>query len=106
VIFHAEDKMMAICNHWGMEVDEAADQHLSSVFESLLAHLLSMKPERAAKELADPRPIHRLVYAALAPPDRPEYAGNYRGSAFASLENSIVASAFNETEGSRIMRAG
>lgn len=94
---------MAISNNWVMEIDQAADRYLSSAFASVLAQLLSMRPDMAAKALADPRPIHKQVYAALTPPDQPEYAGNYRGSAFASLENSVVASAFNETEGTRIL---
>jgi fido (protein-threonine AMPylation protein) len=94
---------MAIRNDWLMEIDQAADRDLSSVFQSVLSDLLSMQPDRAAKALADPRPIHKLAYAALTPPDRPEYAGHYRGSAFASLETSIVASAFNDTEGSKVL---
>ena len=49
--------------------------------------------------LADPREIHKCLYYDIAPEPLREAAGNFRGSEYPSLKNSVVFHAFNATEG-------
>ena len=64
-----------------------------------LAELRAMSDAEALAALGDPRGIHRALYHDLAPPDHPEWAGNYRGSNHPSLRDLIVAFSFNDAEG-------
>ena len=94
---------MAHVNNWIIELDEAKHEHLRSAFASALDRLMTLPRDEAAQALADPRAIHRRVYALLTPPDHPEFAGNYRGSDFPGLKESVVASSFNENQGTAIL---
>lgn len=80
-----------------------ADWVLPSLIADLLVDLRELDDEALATALGEPRDLHRTLYRDLTPDDHPEFAGNYRGSAYPALRDCLVASAFNATEGSRLL---
>jgi fido (protein-threonine AMPylation protein) len=78
---------------------EISDAVLASRCSLALSRLSAASEVDALAALADPREIHRSLYRDLAPEDCPEAAGNFRGSNHPSLEDCVVFSSFNETEG-------
>jgi hypothetical protein len=94
---------MASADAWVIEASAESSHYLRALFGFILDDLLALPPDRAARRLADPRELHRAAYAPLAPPGRPEYAGNFRGAGFPSLANAYVASAYNDREGTAIL---
>lgn len=61
-----------------------------SAANDMLLTRLAADPEFRASILADPRDLHRLLYAPFAPASHPEYAGTYRGEPGTSLERRVM----------------
>lgn len=57
---------------------------------AVLLRELTEDPVLRAAILADPRVIHRRLYAPFAPASHPEYAGTYRGTPGTSLEHRVM----------------
>lgn len=57
---------------------------------ALLSDIKGDRPRRRAI-LADPRDLHRELFASFAPPAHPEYAGTYRGTAGTSLAHRTIS---------------
>jgi fido (protein-threonine AMPylation protein) len=75
------------------------DADLEARCLQVLSRLRACSDADALAALADPREIHRTLYCDLAPEDCPEAAGNFRGSEYPALKNSVVLFSFNSTEG-------
>ena len=64
---------------WQAHTATDYDAAMSARCAQLLAEILVDRLRRQAI-LADPRDLHRELFAPFAPPDHPEYAGTYRGA--------------------------
>lgn len=68
-----------------------------------LAALRNLGRDDLAAALGKPSALHRTLYHDLTPTEHPEFAGNYRGSAFPTLRDCQVASAFNAARGTPLL---
>lgn len=64
---------------WQAHTTKDYDIAMSARCGQLLAEILA-DPGRRQAILADPRDLHRQLFAPFAPSDHPEYAGTYRGT--------------------------
>jgi len=74
--------------------------HRSADFDVLMAERCSallnrivLDPASRAAILADPRDLHRELFAPFTPPNHSEYAGTYRGTSGTSLTDRRVSAA-------------
>jgi len=85
-------------------IDQArADLLLPRRIDESVAHLRSLDRDTLGVAVGEPSALHRMLYHDLTPHEHPEFAGNYRGSAFPALRRCLVASAFSATEGTRLL---
>jgi fido (protein-threonine AMPylation protein) len=69
---------------WHPEVHSNYDIHMSAAGSEVFTSLVDNQQARL-ELFRDPRPTHQRLYAALTPPEHPEYAGTYRGTPGTSL---------------------
>jgi hypothetical protein len=67
------------------------DSAMTARCTALLAQIIS-DPARRRDILADPRNLHRELFASFAPPGNDEYAGTYRGTPGTALANRRISS--------------
>lgn len=65
---------------WNLQADTAARAGLAAECAQALADLAGLPPLARRAALIDTRPLHRRLFAGLAPPGLPEAAGTYRGT--------------------------
>jgi fido (protein-threonine AMPylation protein) len=66
--------------NWNLQAETTGRAALGPACDATLADLLRLPPGAQCAALADTRPLHRRLFAPLAPPDLPEAAGTYRGT--------------------------
>jgi len=64
---------------WQAHTAADYDAAMSARCGQILAEIV-VDPLRRQAIIADPRDLHRELFAPFAPPDHPEYAGTYRGT--------------------------
>ena len=85
-------------------IDRAyADSILPQRSEELITYLRGLRGDFFAEVLGAPNELHRSLYRELTPLEHPEFAGNYRGSAFPALRRCVVSSAFSAVEGTPLL---
>lgn len=75
---------------WQAHTAKDYDAAMSARCEQLLAEIVADRPRRQAI-LADPRDLHRGLFAPFAPSDHPEYAGTYRGAPRTTLSDRRIS---------------
>ena len=84
---------------WQIESFDNFDLILKKRCGEMINRLNAMSLESAREALGDPRGLHSSLYFKLTPPLHEEVAGNYRGSDFDVLRNSVVFFAFGPNDG-------
>lgn len=69
---------------WQAHTTPGYDSAMATCCSALLDEIVS-DPSRRRAILADPRDLHRELFAPLAPPDHADYAGGYRGTPSTAL---------------------
>ncbi|MBA8912223.1 Fic family protein [Methylorubrum thiocyanatum] len=71
---------------WEISAVPGSDALLQQRCPELLTNLAGLSDEQFIVSLSDPRDIHRQLFKDLTPEGFPEYAGNFRGSSYPSLQ--------------------
>jgi len=83
LVSHANRPILASPVRWNLHA--LADADLPARCEAAFAALTDAPPALRLAALTDPRDLHRALFAPLAPPDLPQAAGSYRGTAGSAL---------------------
>jgi hypothetical protein len=65
---------------WNLQAEAEARAGLGPASAAALADLQRLPPDAQCAALIDTRPLHRRLFAGLAPPGLPQAAGTYRGT--------------------------
>lgn len=77
---------------WQAHLAAEYDAVMTARCSVLLAEILS-DPARRRAIIADPRDLHRELFASFTPPGHAEYAGSYRGTPGTTLANRRMSAA-------------